>query len=199
MTVIERPVNDTRSSIIEKTLECISRWGMDKVTLNDVAREAKVTRPTVYSYFSTRDELIRQAMMQATYGFVQRLMAQVQTFEDPESRYLCAFMTALEELPNDPHLKFMADPDMSQIMGEYSFRTPEATQLTRIMFREILSGAELDDQSIDEIMEMSVRFLLSLLTIDGPIERDPEATRDFLVRRLLPMIGLQNNLKAGSE
>src|SRR5437764_8400576 len=40
--------DDQQARIVEATLRCVARWGMAKTTLDDVAREAGLSRATVY-------------------------------------------------------------------------------------------------------------------------------------------------------
>lgn len=49
----------TRQRILEATYVCVARWGLAKTTLEDAAREAGVSRATVYRHFpGGRDELV---------------------------------------------------------------------------------------------------------------------------------------------
>ena len=45
-------MDDTRQKIIEATYACVARWGLAKTTVEDAAREAKVSRATVYRVVS---------------------------------------------------------------------------------------------------------------------------------------------------
>ncbi len=48
-----------RERILEATYACVARWGLSKTTVEDAAREAGLSRATVYRYFpGGRDELI---------------------------------------------------------------------------------------------------------------------------------------------
>jgi AcrR family transcriptional regulator len=48
-----------RQRILEATYACVARWGLAKTTVEDAAREAGLSRATVYRYFpGGRDELI---------------------------------------------------------------------------------------------------------------------------------------------
>lgn len=48
-----------RQRILEATYACVARWGLSKTTVEDAAREAGLSRATVYRYFpGGRDELI---------------------------------------------------------------------------------------------------------------------------------------------
>ncbi|UCC23190.1 MAG: helix-turn-helix transcriptional regulator, partial [Planctomycetota bacterium] len=50
---------EARRRLLEATRRCIERLGPERVTLGDVAKEAGVTRPTVYRYFDTGEDLLR--------------------------------------------------------------------------------------------------------------------------------------------
>jgi AcrR family transcriptional regulator len=50
---------DVRERLLQATYDCVARWGLAKTTVEDAAREAGVSRATVYRYFpGGRDELI---------------------------------------------------------------------------------------------------------------------------------------------
>jgi AcrR family transcriptional regulator len=63
----ETPVtsDDARGRIVTAALECVQRFGVDKTGMDDVARAAAITRPTVYKYFPTRNELIMAVFLRA--------------------------------------------------------------------------------------------------------------------------------------
>ncbi len=72
-------MDDTRQRILEATYACVARWGLAKTTVEDAAREAKVSRATVYRTFpGGRDELINAVVAWATLEFFTRLYEQVQ-------------------------------------------------------------------------------------------------------------------------
>jgi AcrR family transcriptional regulator len=50
---------DTRERILEAAYACVARWGLSKTSVEDVAREARLSRSTMYRYFpGGREELI---------------------------------------------------------------------------------------------------------------------------------------------
>jgi len=52
-------MDGARQRILEATYACVARWGLSKTTVEDAAREAGLSRATVYRYFpGGRDELI---------------------------------------------------------------------------------------------------------------------------------------------
>ena len=78
MTPTGPPVPETRQRILEATYTCVARWGLAKTTVEDAAREAKVSRATVYRAFpGGRDELITAVVSWATVEFFARLYEEV--------------------------------------------------------------------------------------------------------------------------
>jgi AcrR family transcriptional regulator len=72
-------MDGTRQRILEATYVCVARWGLAKTTVEDAAREAKVSRATVYRTFpGGRDELISAVVAWATGEFFDRLYEHVQ-------------------------------------------------------------------------------------------------------------------------
>jgi AcrR family transcriptional regulator len=55
----------TPDRIVDAAEHCIRRWGIRRVSMNDVAREAGLSRGSVYRYFADRDALV-QAVLERT-------------------------------------------------------------------------------------------------------------------------------------
>ncbi|MCG8669150.1 MAG: TetR/AcrR family transcriptional regulator [Pseudomonadales bacterium] len=183
-------VVDTQTKIIEAALFCVKKWGVEKVTLNDIAKEAGVTRPTVYSYFKTRDEVIRYALLQSAYGFAEKLMKQINKYETPADRLLESFLYALKHLPKEPYLELVTDTGLSQILNEHALNTPAGMEISRGLFKVIFKDHVMPEAELDEVIEVTTRLMLSLLVLEGPKKRSDKEMREFLQRRLLPSVGL---------
>lgn len=68
-----------RARILEATYVCIAREGLDRTTVEDAAREAGVSRATLYRWFpGGRDELLRETIAWQTDQFFLRLAGEVQ-------------------------------------------------------------------------------------------------------------------------
>src|ERR1700754_3162666 len=50
--------SDTRERIVAAAERCIERHGIRKTTMDDVASEVGLSRPSVYRYFADRDDLL---------------------------------------------------------------------------------------------------------------------------------------------
>ncbi len=181
---------DTRSSIVDAAIRCVERWGLHKVTLNDIAKEAGVSRPTVYSYFSNRDEIIQYALLQSAINFAQRLMVAIDQHESPQQRIIEAFIFTVKSIPVEPYLALVADATMADLVNSSAMTAPEGVRLRREIFRHILQDSSIPEPELDEIIELVARLVLSFLTVKSSIIKTESDMRAFLNRRLLPVLGL---------
>ncbi len=77
---------DARERILAATFACVARYGMAKTTVEDAAREAHLSRATVYRHFpGGRDQLIAEVVAWEADRFFAGLTAAVEdapTFAD---------------------------------------------------------------------------------------------------------------------
>src|SRR6266550_2674688 len=75
-------VTSGRERILEATYACVARYGLGKTTVEDAAREARVSRATVYRYFpGGKDQLIAEVIAWEATRFFARLAAAVEGVE----------------------------------------------------------------------------------------------------------------------
>jgi AcrR family transcriptional regulator len=81
---------DLREHILEGAYACVARHGLARTTVEDVARQALVSRATVYRYFpGGKDQLLRDTVTWEAARFLDRLAAATAGATD--------FATLLEE------------------------------------------------------------------------------------------------------
>jgi AcrR family transcriptional regulator len=76
---------EVRERLLQATYDCVARWGLGKTTVEDAAREAGVSRATVYRYFpGGRDELLSAVVAWEFSRFFLRLYEEVSDAETLE-------------------------------------------------------------------------------------------------------------------
>jgi AcrR family transcriptional regulator len=160
------------------------------IRISDVARIAGVSRQTVYRYFPGADALMVGSQIRAANGFLDRLANHLQGWTHPAAAVVEGVAFAVEE--------FADDPLMARVLGTKmpggataSFTSGAAFGLGREMFRRydvdwVAHG--FDDDSIDDLIEIAVRTLQSVLLDPREKPWDPAALRRFLVRWLAPAV-----------
>src|SRR5690606_4183365 len=152
--------------------------------------EAGVTRPTVYSYFGSRDEVVRYALMQSGMAFSTELLKQVNRFDSAAERMIEAMLYALKRLPKEPALALLQESSLVGFLNSYALTVPDSHEIRRMLFASILADQDLPADELDEITEVATRFLRALLTMQSGKKRADKELRGFLERRLLPALGL---------
>jgi len=64
--------DDARGRILAAAIDCVRRFGADKTGMDDVAKAASITRPTVYKYFGSRNELMMAVFLRVLDGQLDR-------------------------------------------------------------------------------------------------------------------------------
>ena len=188
---LNRPKNpDTQARILDAAIACVKKWGIEKVTLNDIAQEAGLTRPTVYSCCPSRDDVVRHALLQSAYAFAEDAVRHIGKFDTARERLLEITLYGLKRLPKEPVLALIQESGLAGIMNTYALKTPEGNEIVRALFRVILKDMTFDNDELDEIVEVAMRFMISLLTLEGPKKRSDKEMRAFLERRMLPALGM---------
>jgi AcrR family transcriptional regulator len=127
MPVIE--IRGSEDLIVEATLRCVARWGLAKTTLDDVAREAGLSRATVYRIVpGGKENLMALVSAFELNRFFVSLHEAVQGADNLEDTIVTAVVTAAHHLEHHGALKFLIEHEPEQILPRFAF-----TNLDRIL------------------------------------------------------------------
>jgi AcrR family transcriptional regulator len=184
-----RGVSEER--VIDAALRCIARWGVAKTTLDDVAREAGISRATVYRLFPGGKDGLMEAVARAEihrfFAGVAAAMAAADTLEDvlvagmaeAGRRILAhpalAFLMAHEPETVLPHLAFAklhevldAAARVAAPVLERHLAPDDAARAAEWAARIVLSYACTPGEShVDIADEASVRRLVRSFVLPG--------------------------------
>jgi len=90
---------DSRARVLAAALRCVARFGLSKTTLEDVAREARLSRATLYRVFpGGRDKIVETMVDTEVEAFFATLARRLEGVEDDEERIVVAMTAAAEQL-----------------------------------------------------------------------------------------------------
>ena len=69
-----------RNRLMDAAIACLQRYGLEKTGMADIASVAGVTKPTLYNYFESRDELLHSALARAGCALGERVIEHAQRF-----------------------------------------------------------------------------------------------------------------------
>ncbi len=69
------PVGDTATRILDATLATMADHGIARLSLEDVARRARLSRQTVYRYFPSKKELVDATVLREEQVFIDSMIS----------------------------------------------------------------------------------------------------------------------------
>jgi AcrR family transcriptional regulator len=175
---------DTRELIVESAFICFGRQGLDKATIVDIAKQAGVSRSTVYEYFSDKGAIVEACAEHASERFYREMskaMEKGSSLEDKLSRAAVFVTQARRVMASEKYF----DEDATSLL-----LTKDAAVLLREcveFFAPYLSAARLTgevrkDLDIESAGEWFARMLFSLFsTPSSTLDMDdPEVVAEFV-------------------
>lgn len=180
-----------RERLLDAVEECFSRFGPSRTSIEDVARQAKVSRSTVYRYFEGRDDLVVAAYMRqsaAIFDRVKVLMAESGTFADRVVRVTVRAINALRSGRYFPTL-FNSDGALMSsqaiIASKMFYEAGQATM--RPFFEEAQSRGEIPAAlDLEDFIEWHLRLIFSFAMFDSPAPRDQTSLNRLLEAFIAP-------------
>ncbi len=174
--------------ILSATRRCIDTKGA-AATITDVAALLCVTRPTIYRYFASTDDLLRATAIDAAGEFMERLTSHIADIRDPATAIVELVAYTLECLPSERYIGLLLAADR---VGTFA---PGVTSSTAMAFgHSLIRGVNVDWESagldaplLDEWVEHLLRILQSLLLDPGRPPRTGAGLRQCLARWVLPV------------
>lgn len=185
-------VDGARDRLLDAAEACFARFGIAKTTVEDIAKQARVSRATVYRYFAGRDAVVSGVILRETERYLERVRPRVESQTDLGGVILEFVEVTLRAAVRDETvgLLFTSDDGLNSvgiIEGTSVALFELVSEFLRPMFDrrsdELHPGLPVDDAS-----EWILRAILSLLTVQGPKRRSGDGLDTYLRRFLLPAI-----------
>jgi AcrR family transcriptional regulator len=179
---------DAVARILAATRSAIDERGT--VSVSEVANTLGVTRQTIYRYFPTHEALMGATALSSVDGFLNQLASQLSSLTDPTEAVVEGIAFTFEQLAHDTYLSLVLQP------GKASAFTAGVTSDLAIGFgRTILqrfdvnwNAAGFTDGKLDELVEVMLRILQSLIVDPGRPARTGAKLRSFLEDWIAPSV-----------
>lgn len=157
--------------ILNVAAELIQRWGYNKTTIDDIARQAGVAKGTIYLHWKTREDLFRALMAREKIALVEDLQRRIA--DDPEGMTLHGMCKqGMLAVMKNPLMKAVLLSD-TDVLGELT-RVEHGTaayaeQITKFnAYFEVLrrQGMVRDDLGLREAMYMLSAICVGFMLVE---------------------------------
>lgn len=174
--------------VLDSAAELLVRWGFQRVTIDEVARHAKIGKGTVYLHFRTKEALFLTVMLRAHRQVVATMAQRMEA--DAEEALLSRLLRSLYlTLAADPVARtlYLADPEVLGRLSHEAIGTMQELGARRLAVvrkhLELLraAGCVRTDLTVDAQIHVLGAVNSGFYFIDAqPIEPDPQARADLL-------------------
>ncbi len=187
--------DETSGRILDAAFELFCHMGVQRTTMEDVARRAGVSRITVYRRFATKRALVDHVIRREVRRYFDQFRRDVEQADTAADRVVLGFVSSLQAFRHNPLIGGLmaADPKalVPSTIGDggrtlATVREFVAGQLRR----EQDAGNVARDVNVDVVAELMVRVCSSFLVIPSHIIDldDDEQLRDVARQFLVPML-----------
>ncbi|HZX53225.1 MAG TPA: helix-turn-helix domain-containing protein [Ilumatobacteraceae bacterium] len=175
--------------VLDAAKACCERWGLAKVTIEDIANAAGVSRATLYRMFpGGKDVLFEALRVRELEDFFTRLGVHLEGATDFEDLLVRCVVHSTLELRGDQHLSLMLASEPGDTLGQLTVDgLPRIIRVATVFLAPLVDGY-LPRREAARLVELLARLVISYFL--APSEEvdlgDPESATTFLEAFVLP-------------
>jgi len=159
MSVTDQNLSD---AILDATKVAIERWGVERLTINDVCEAAKVSRATLYRAFPGGKEVLLEALrVRELELFFTTLRAHAEGESTLEDTIVRCMVVATSELRNDQHLALMLAAEPGEVATQLTVQgVPRIVRVATAYLTPLLEPY-LSRKEAADVVEVLARMVIS--------------------------------------
>ena len=187
-TPLPSDADAARERLMDAAEACVDKYGIAKTTMDDIAKMAGVSRPTVYRHFDDRDTLILAVVMRRSRQLIdraQKFLRKHPTFED---QLVEGLLFMVDKGRKDPFVRLLVSPAHMDLANRILGGSTAAVDIAYEMWEPILSEArDRGELRPDLDFRAAAAWITNLnILLIGRGEPDLDADRELLRTFVLP-------------
>jgi len=184
-SVLSGDAAEARQQILAAAESVIARYGVSKTTMDDIGRQAGVSRPTVYRYFGDRDNLLGALIERRTRLLFDRARDYIFGFDTFAEQLVEGLLYLVDHGRRDPIVRILVGPEYLGMTTPIVNGTTLAAELTAEMWQPVLGRAIQRGEIRSDLDVLAVGQWLALVQFILVGRRDVAGSDDPATRLLL--------------
>ena len=175
--------------VSDAVLRCIARWGVAKTTLDDIAREAGLSRATVYRLFpGGKDALLEAVATSEVQRFFRAVSARLDEADSLEELLVAGISEAGQHLLGHAALQYLMVHEPEAVLPRIAFGAMDAVLLAVSEFAAPYLARYLPAEDAPRTAEWVARIVISYVSCpaDGVDLADEQSVRRLVRSFVLP-------------
>lgn len=192
---IDTESDPTAERLLDAAFDLFCRLGIQRTPMEKVAKNAGVTRVTLYRKFATKDALVDEVVLREFRRYFEQFRVDIPAAQTAADRVVVGFVGSLRAIASNPLISGMADSESSMLIesmiGDAGLLLSVVQKFVAAQLRrEQLAGNISDDLDVEIVAEMMVRISASFLTVPSRVVdiTDDAQLADVARRFLVPML-----------
>ncbi len=181
---------DPRKRIHDAALACFEKQGIKATSMDDVATALGVSRPTVYYYFASKDDLILEVVARQVQQILDTTRKRVRG-KGLERIGQAAYLTVAESRAN-PYVRLLVDADFAQLVPMF-LESARVLEIITAFWAPLLTEAQEQhglrtDRSVDQMVQWIMFNQFALVSTGAGFGLDDDGIRDWMFAYLVPSL-----------
>ncbi|MGC1152577.1 TetR/AcrR family transcriptional regulator [Mycobacterium sp.] len=181
--------DDARERILAAAERCIDRHGIRKTTMDDVACEVGLSRPSVYRYFADRDDLLIELITRHARVLLGRARKSISRHTSLPDQLVEMVLYTAEHARRDPLTRHIIDPDATSL-GRRMIASGTTETMRAEMWDPVLDAAVANNELPSGLPRSDTQLWLGNVTLmvmrgledgEGDVRRYRSILRRFVV------------------
>jgi AcrR family transcriptional regulator len=130
----------TRARILEAAFACAGRIGLVRTTMSDVAREAKLSRQTVYRYFASKHDLVMALVLREEEVLMASVRAAIEPHRELRPAVEASFRTILRAIRAHPLLDRVMATEPHELLPYLTVEANPVREMGIRMMEEVFAS-----------------------------------------------------------